>query len=129
VADGGRDAGLVSDPFLHRPRGGTAAVLTGATCGLGRELVHVLTRRDLAVVVAYLRDASAADAVVDEVLAAGGSALAVRADLTDPIDVERLFDETEAAFGAVDVVVHAAHAARPRSSRRPRARCHPAGSS
>ena len=64
--------------------------------------------RDFAVVLVYLRDPAEADAAVAEIMAAGGTAVAVRADVTDELDVERLFDETAAVFGDVDVVVHGA---------------------
>jgi 3-oxoacyl-[acyl-carrier protein] reductase len=84
------------------------AIVTGASSGAGRELARTLASRGAAVVVVYLRDQREAEAVVDEILAANGSALTVRADITDELDVERLFDETAAAFGATDVVVHAA---------------------
>lgn len=68
----------------------------------------MLARRGYAVAVVFLRDDAEADAAVEEILAADGTALAVRADVTDELDVERLFTETAAAFGAVDVVVHTA---------------------
>jgi 3-oxoacyl-[acyl-carrier protein] reductase len=84
------------------------AIITGGSCETGRELVRGLASRGHVVVVVYLRHQHAAEAVVEEILAAGGAALAVRADVTDALDVERLFDETTAAFGGVDVVVHAA---------------------
>jgi len=84
------------------------AIVTGGSCGAGREIARTLARRGYAVVVVYLRDQGEAEAAVEEILAAHGTALAVRADVTDELDVERLFTETAAAFGAVDVVVHAA---------------------
>jgi 3-oxoacyl-[acyl-carrier protein] reductase len=82
------------------------AIVTGASCGMGREISRALASRGYAVVVAYLRDQGEAQRVVEEILAADGAALAVRADLTDELDAERLFSETKAAFGGVDVVVH-----------------------
>jgi short-subunit dehydrogenase len=82
------------------------AIVTGGSYGIGREVVRMVARRDYAVVVVYLDDQSRAEATVDEVFAAGGTAVAVRADITDDLDVERLFDETIAAFGGVDAVVH-----------------------
>jgi 3-oxoacyl-[acyl-carrier protein] reductase len=85
-----------------------AAIVTGGSCGVGREIARTLASRGYAVVVVYLRDQGAAEAAVDEILAANGTALAVRADVVDELDVERLFDETKAAFGSVDVVVHTA---------------------
>jgi 3-oxoacyl-[acyl-carrier protein] reductase len=58
------------------------------------------------VVVDYLHDQRAAESTVETVLAGRGAAVAVRADVADDLDVERLFAETIAAFGGVDVVVH-----------------------
>lgn len=87
------------------PTTGTAIVTAGAH-GVGREVVHLLARRGHDVVVGYADERVAADAVVDEVLAGGGNAVTLRADVADEHDVERLFAETVAAFGGVDIVVH-----------------------
>ena len=84
------------------------AIVTGGSCGPGRELASSLARRGDAVAVVYLRDQDGAEAVVEAILDARGTAVAVRADLTDELDVERLFDETRVAFGRVDIVAHAA---------------------
>ena len=84
------------------------AVVTGGSCGAGRDIARGLGSRSYAIVVVYLRDQGEAEAAVEEIVAANGTALAVRANVTDELDVERLFDETKAAFGGVDVVVHAA---------------------
>jgi 3-oxoacyl-[acyl-carrier protein] reductase len=82
------------------------AIVTGGSCEPGRAIARELASRGYAVVVVYLRDQGQAEAAVEEILAANATALAVRADVTDELDVERLFDETTAAFGGVDVVVH-----------------------
>ena len=71
------------------------AVVTGGSCGSGREIARQLGGRGYAVVVIYLRDQSEADAAVEEILAADGTALAMRADVTDELDVERVFDERQ----------------------------------
>jgi len=84
------------------------AIVTGGSWGAGRELARVLGSRGDAVVLVYLRDQRAAEGVVAEILAAHATALTVRADVADELDVERLFDEAAAAFGSVDVVAHAA---------------------
>ncbi|HYY85356.1 MAG TPA: SDR family NAD(P)-dependent oxidoreductase [Beijerinckiaceae bacterium] len=84
------------------------AVVTGGSRGAGRDIARGLGSRSYAIVVVYLRDQGEAEAAVEEIVAANGTALAVRANVTDELDVERLFDETKAAFGGVDVVVHAA---------------------
>jgi 3-oxoacyl-[acyl-carrier protein] reductase len=86
----------------------SVAVVTAGPWGPRRELAAELASRGYAVVVVYLRDQVEAEAVVGEILAAKGSALAVRADVTDELDVVRLFDETAAAYGGVDLVVLAA---------------------
>ena len=98
--------------MVARPNGlsptHAVAIVTGGWCGIGREIARVLASRGYAVVVVYTRDQRKAEAAVEEILAFNGTALAVRAELTDEVDVERLFDETTAAFGGVDVVVHTA---------------------
>jgi 3-oxoacyl-[acyl-carrier protein] reductase len=82
------------------------AIVTGGSCRAGRDLARRLANSGYAVAVVYLRDQRDAEAAVEEILAAGGAAVAVRANVADELDVERLFDETTAAFGGVDVVVH-----------------------
>ncbi len=84
------------------------AIVTGGSRGVGREVVRILAGVGDAVVVNYVHDQRAADATVEEILCATGIALAIRADVADELDVERLFNETTEAFGGVDVVVHTA---------------------
>ena len=59
-----------------------------------------------AVVVNYASSASQAESVVAEIKAAGGEAIAVKADISNKADVERLFEETLKHFGSIDVVVN-----------------------
>ena len=82
------------------------AIVIGGSYGIGHEIAWALASRGYAVVVGYLRDQGKAEAAVEQIVAANGMALTVRADVTDELDVERLFDETKTAFGGVDVVVH-----------------------
>jgi NAD(P)-dependent dehydrogenase (short-subunit alcohol dehydrogenase family) len=86
----------------------SVAIVTGASEQGGGALARRLARRGFAIVAVYLDDQHAAEATVEAVFAAGSTGVTVRADITDPLDVERLFDETSAAFGRVDVVVHSA---------------------
>ena len=83
------------------------AIVTGGSRGIGRAVVGVLASRGYAVVVDYLHDRRCAESTVETVLAGNALAVAVRADVADDLDVERLFAETIEAFGAIDVVVHA----------------------
>ena len=82
------------------------AIVTGGSSGTGREVARVLTTWDWAIVVVYLEHQRTAEATVAEILAAEGNVVAVRADLADELDVQRLFAESIAAFAGVDVVVH-----------------------
>ena len=84
------------------------AIVTGGSRGVGRATVRHLAARGYAVVVNYLHDQRAAELTVEAILADNSDAMAVRADVADDLDVQRLFAETIAAFGGIDVVVHAA---------------------
>ena len=84
------------------------AIVTDGSRGVGLATTRLLAARGYAVVVSYLHDQRAAESTVDAILANNGDAVAVRADIADDLDVRRLFAETIAAFGGIDVVVHAA---------------------
>ena len=84
------------------------AIVTGGSRGVGGATVRRLAALGYAVVVDYLHDQRAAEFTVEAILAGNGDAIAVRADVADDLDVQRLFAETVAAFGAVDAVVHTA---------------------
>jgi 3-oxoacyl-[acyl-carrier protein] reductase len=84
------------------------AIVTGASGGIGQAVAERLAADDMAVVVHYAGNPGRAEEVVEAIEAKGGAALAVRADVADEGEVTALFDRTEATFGGVDVVVHAA---------------------
>ena len=84
------------------------AIVTGGSRGVGRATIRRLAASGYAVVVNYLHDQRAAESAVEAILAGHTDAVAVRADVADDVDIQRLFAETIAAFGGIDVVVHAA---------------------
>ena len=88
--------------------GARVAIVTGGSRDIGRAVARKLAIQGHAVVINYINSQPAADAAVEEILAAHGTAVAICADVADELDVERLFRETIDAFGGVDVVVHAA---------------------
>jgi len=82
------------------------AVITGASRGIGAATALVLAEKRFRVVVNYHSSAQEADEVVAAVKAAGGEALSIRADVTEPDDVAAMFAETERHWGRIDVLVH-----------------------
>jgi 3-oxoacyl-[acyl-carrier protein] reductase len=90
------------------PAEARVAIVTGGSRGIGRRTVGRLAADGYAVVVGYAGSRAEAEAAVKEAVAAGGRAVAVRADVAEEDEVAALFDAAEAEFGGVDVVVHAA---------------------
>jgi 3-oxoacyl-[acyl-carrier protein] reductase len=82
------------------------AIVTGASRGIGSAVAERLARDGFVVVVNYSGDAAPAGALVRKIEGAGGHALAVQADVSDPAAVRRMFDSVAAAFGGVDVLVN-----------------------
>jgi 3-oxoacyl-[acyl-carrier protein] reductase len=82
------------------------AVVTGASKGIGAGIAVALAAAGAAVAVNYAGDKAAAEQVVSSIEAAGGRALAFRANVGDSADVKRLFIETAATFGAIHIVVN-----------------------
>src|SRR5918994_2931024 len=84
------------------------AIVTGGSRSVGREVVRKLANRGHAVVVGYIRDQGAADSIVEEVLAAGGTTLTIPRRSRRRARLERMFAELTEAFGGIDIVVPAA---------------------
>jgi enoyl-[acyl-carrier-protein] reductase (NADH) len=82
------------------------AIVTGGSSRIGQTVASGLATWGWAIVVVYLEHQRAVDARVADILAEKGRVVAVRADLADDLDVRRLFAESSAAFGQVDVVAH-----------------------
>ena len=81
------------------------AVITGASRGIGRSIALALAAKG-ATIVAVDMDQASTEAVVAELQAAGGKALAVVGNVTVSADVERMIDAAIEAFGRVDILVN-----------------------
>ena len=88
-----------------------AILVTGGSRGIGRAVAIELADRD--VVVNYREREDAAAETVEAVREAGGEAVAVGADVSDPAAADRLVDEAVSAFGGLDAVVNNAGVTRP----------------
>jgi 3-oxoacyl-[acyl-carrier protein] reductase len=82
------------------------AVVTGACKGIGASIAESLAAEGASVVVNYATSKSAADEVVGRITGKGGKAIAIKADVSKPRDITRLFAETMAAYGKVDILVN-----------------------
>lgn len=83
-----------------------AAIVTGASRGIGAAIARRLAADGISVVVNYASSSQAADEVVAEIKAAGGEAIAVKADIGSRDGMTSLFDAGEQAFGHVDILVN-----------------------
>lgn len=81
-------------------------IVTGGSRGIGAATARLAAARGYAVCINYHSNRSAADAVVDEIEAAGGRVLAVAADVSQEADVERLFATVDRELGPVSALVN-----------------------
>ena len=88
-----------------KPLVGQKALVTGANSGIGKAVAIALAEAGAAVAVNYVSGAHEADAVVDDIAAAGGRALAVHADVSKEAEVVAMFEAACAEFGTLDIVV------------------------
>jgi NAD(P)-dependent dehydrogenase (short-subunit alcohol dehydrogenase family) len=81
-------------------------IVTGGSRGIGAATAKLAAARDYAVCVNYRKDAAAAMAIVDEIRAAGGRAIAVKADVANEREVVDMFDIATAELGGVTALVN-----------------------
>lgn len=84
------------------------ALVTGGSCGIGREVVKRLVADNFAVAVHYASNKEKAETLVADIIVAGGQALVVGGDVADEKVMAQVFDEVEVAFGGIDVVINTA---------------------
>ena len=82
------------------------AIVTGSSRGIGAAVAQRLAKDGFTVIINYVGNASEAQSVVGQIEQSGGRALAVQADVTDPVSVRRMFDQAESVSGGVDVLVN-----------------------
>jgi 3-oxoacyl-[acyl-carrier protein] reductase len=82
------------------------AVVTGASKGIGAAIAKQLAAEGASVIVNYYTSKEGADKVVSEIIAGGGKALAVQADVSNERQIDELFAKTKETYGKLDILVN-----------------------
>lgn len=85
---------------------GKIAIVTGASRGIGRAIAERLAQHGATVVVDYSYSANKANEVVEAIKSKGGKAMAMQADISQVVDIRRLFQETVDKLDKLDILVN-----------------------
>lgn len=88
------------------PLAGKVALVTGGSRGIGKAITLKLASQGADVAINFFRRKSAAGETAEEVRALGGRAEAIKANVGEPEQVNAMFDEIEARFGRLDILVN-----------------------
>ena len=110
-----RDSGTIPSPRSSIPfrvaDGGRVAVIVGGTGGIGASIADVLIKQNIAVALIYHSTQSRANRVVSKLVDDGGTAFAIPADVSDPLQVRSAFGQIVEALGQPTIVINAATSA------------------
>lgn len=82
------------------------AIITGASRGIGAAAAKMLAREGYAVAVNYSKDELGANQVVESIVAEGGTAFAIKADISNPDEVRYLFETAQNRLGHIEVLIN-----------------------
>ncbi|WP_394768444.1 SDR family oxidoreductase [Lacisediminihabitans sp.] len=95
----------MTNPLAAGSLDGLRALVTGSSRGIGADTATYLAEAGASVVINFRNKEARALKLVDKIVAAGGSAIAIGADLTDPASVATLFDTIQSEWGGLDILV------------------------
>lgn len=82
------------------------AIITGASRGLGKSIAILLAKNGAKVIVNFSSNQEQADKVVNEINRSNGQAFAIKADISIPSEIAKLYDVTLEKFGKIDIVIN-----------------------
>jgi glucose 1-dehydrogenase len=92
--------------YPHAPLSGQQALVTGANSGIGESVARHLAAAGAKVVVNYVANPDQAQAIVDDINAAGGTSMAIMADVSNEVQVQAMFQEMFKTYGTIDILVN-----------------------
>lgn len=93
---------------MNTPLNGKVAFINGGSRGIGAATARRLAREGATVAIGYFASAIAAEALVEEIKASGGQAIALKADAADPVSLTHAIDSVAQQFGRLDILVNSA---------------------
>lgn len=95
----------MTNPLRPGQLTGARALITGSSRGIGAQTAHYLAQAGASVVINYRNKEARAHKLVAEIQAEGGTAMAIGADLTDPVEVSRMVSQVKESWGGLDLLV------------------------
>src|SRR5688572_4541451 len=98
---------------------GKHALITGSSRGIGRGIALKLAERGVRVAVNYFENESAANDTLERVRERGSDGFVVRADISRPAEIGRMFEKVRAEFGKLDIFISNARTTLPTFYQKP----------
>lgn len=95
----------MTNPLTPGQLTGARALITGSSRGIGAQTAQYLAEAGASVVINYRNKAPRAEKLVQQISDAGGTALAIGADLTDAVSVARMMMQIKDSWGGLDILV------------------------
>jgi NAD(P)-dependent dehydrogenase (short-subunit alcohol dehydrogenase family) len=95
----------MTNPLRPGQLTGARALITGSSRGIGAQTAQFLAHAGASVAINYRNKAARAERLVNDIHDAGGKALAIGADLTEPVGVTRMMSQIKEAWGGLDILV------------------------